>query len=125
MQNWLNPDQYFVTAGEYSVNMALVALFPHSEIKLLMSAFELLAAEVLVPRIGLNPLGLLCSIPGGIIGLMFTAFHIWMLVDCLINESSQGNDKLVWALVIFFMPCLGSVLYFFIRRPARRAQLGR
>jgi hypothetical protein len=52
-------------------------------------------------------------------------FSVWMLVDCLVNESSQGNDKLVWAVVIILMPCLGPILYFFIRRPARKSQLGR
>jgi hypothetical protein len=31
-------------------------------------------------------------------------------------EQLQGNDKLVWALVIIFVPVIGSLLYFTIGR---------
>lgn len=52
-------------------------------------------------------------------------FWIWMLIDCLTKESSEGNDKIVWALVIFALNALGALLYFFVRRPKRKAQYGR
>ena len=76
------------------------------------------------PHFELNPLGLLCSIPGGIFGCLGLAFQIWMLVECLTKESSQGNDKLVWAAVIFFLNGLGAILYYFVRRPQRINELG-
>ncbi len=57
-------------------------------------------------------------------GLVLTIFWIWMLVDCLINESSQGNDKIIWALVIVLTHFLGAFLYFVIRRPQRIRELG-
>ena len=47
------------------------------------------------------------------------AFWIWMLVDCLTNEPSEGNDKLVWVLVIVFTNWIGALIYFFVRRPNR------
>ena len=72
---------------------------------------------------------------GGLIGLFFflvvggaavlaTVFWIWMLVDCAMKEPSQGNDKVVWVLVILFTHVIGAALYFFIRRPKRIAQTG-
>jgi len=51
-------------------------------------------------------------------------FWVWMLVDCLMNESSEGNDKLVWALVIVFTSVLGATIYYLVRRPRRRDELG-
>ena len=52
------------------------------------------------------------------------AFWVWMLVDCAMKEPSQGNDKIVWVLVILFTHFIGAALYFFIRRPKRIAQGG-
>ncbi len=48
-----------------------------------------------------------------------TAFWIWMLVDCLKNEPSGSNDKLIWVLVILFGHFLGAVIYYFVRRAER------
>lgn len=53
-----------------------------------------------------------------------TIFWIWMLVDCATKEPSQGNDKIIWILVIVFTHLLGALLYFFIRRPQRPDQQG-
>jgi hypothetical protein len=54
-----------------------------------------------------------------------TILWIWMLVDCLSNEPSEGNDKIIWALVIIFTHALGGLLYYFIRRPERKRLVGR
>lgn len=51
-------------------------------------------------------------------------FWIWMLVDCVTKEPSQGNDKLVWLLVILLTNWLGALIYFFVRRPERRKLFG-
>jgi hypothetical protein len=55
----------------------------------------------------------------GTLSVLGTAFWIWMIVDCAMNEPSHGNDKLVWLLLIVLLPFIGSLLYFFIRRPQR------
>jgi preprotein translocase subunit YajC len=47
-----------------------------------------------------------------------------MLADCLINESSQGNAKIIWTLVILLTYFLGALLYLVIRRPQRKRELG-
>ena len=48
-----------------------------------------------------------------------TAFWIWMLVDCAKYESSAGNDKIVWILIIALTHWIGAAIYFFVRRSAR------
>jgi hypothetical protein len=40
---------------------------------------------------------------------------IWALVDVLKSEFT-GNNKIVWALVVIFLPLLGPLLYFGIGR---------
>ncbi len=63
-----------------------------------------------------------------LIGLAFalltTGFWVWTLVDCLVNEPSEGNEKIVWAVVIAILHVMGAALYFFIRRPERIQQFG-
>ena len=57
-------------------------------------------------------------------GLIATLFWVWMLVECATKESSTSNDKLVWVLIILFTHVRGSALYYFVRRPQRRAEMG-
>jgi hypothetical protein len=66
----------------------------------------------------------LLMIPFFLIGILGTVFWIWMLIDCATKESSQGNDKVVWILVIALTHVLGAAIYFFVRRPARIRELG-
>lgn len=53
-------------------------------------------------------------------GLIGLAFWIWMLIDCLKYEESEGNDKLIWVLVIVLTNWIGALIYFFVRRPERK-----
>jgi len=53
--------------------------------------------------------------------LLASLFWLWMLVDCAMNESGDGNDKLVWIIIIVFTHFIGAVLYFLFRRPQRFA----
>ena len=50
---------------------------------------------------------------------MTIAFPIWMLIDCIKHES----DKVAWIVLILFVPWLGSILYYFMRRSRRRKPL--
>lgn len=59
-----------------------------------------------------------------LIGLGMFAFWIWMLVDCATKESNQGNDKIVWIIVIALTNWIGALIYFFVRRPQRIRELG-
>ena len=50
-------------------------------------------------------------------------FWMRMLVDCATKESSQGNDKLVWVLIILFANVFCAAAYWLVRRPQRLAEL--
>ena len=49
---------------------------------------------------------------------LMMGFPIWMIVDCVTRESSEGNTKLIWILVILLAP-YGSFIYFFARKVSR------
>jgi hypothetical protein len=48
-----------------------------------------------------------------------------MLIDCATKEPSEGNDKLVWVIIVLFTHILGAIVYFLVRRPQRIRQYGR
>jgi RsiW-degrading membrane proteinase PrsW (M82 family) len=49
-------------------------------------------------------------------GLLLFAFWIWMLVDAIKNPKLNGNQKLIWVLVIVFLNWIGALVYFFAGR---------
>jgi Phospholipase_D-nuclease N-terminal len=55
--------------------------------------------------------------------ILATVFWLWMLIDALVNEPTT-NDKILWFLVIFFLHFIGALVYFFVRRSARRGAPG-
>ena len=59
------------------------------------------------------------------LGLAGTVLWIWMLIDCAMNEPSEGSDKIVWILVILFTHALGALIYLLARRPERKRLYGR
>jgi len=69
--------------------------------------------------------GILCVLPMVLLGVLGTIFWVWMLVECLTKESSEGNDKLIWALVIVLTNVVGAAIYYVARRPTRIKELGR
>lgn len=73
--------------------------------------------NALLPLVALIPF-LIILLAIGVI-LVSIVFWIWMLVDCAQNEPSEGNDKVIWILVIIFTHWLGALIYFFARRPQR------
>ncbi|MFW6150646.1 MAG: PLDc N-terminal domain-containing protein [Chloroflexota bacterium] len=52
-------------------------------------------------------------------------FWVWVLSDCLLKETKEGTEKLVWAVVIVFTFLIGAGIYYFGRRERRMAELGR
>jgi hypothetical protein len=53
----------------------------------------------------------------GLIGLACALFWLWMLIHAITNKGLPDGEKIVWVLVVIFLPMLGSILYFFIGRP--------
>ena len=75
----------------------------------------------------MGPIGYPELVVIGRIGFFFLAlaFWIWMLVDCICNEPDEGNDRLVWVIVIALAGGIGAVIYLIARRPARKKLYGR
>ena len=53
-----------------------------------------------------------------IIWALIFILWLWMLIDCIKNEK-DGTQRIIWALVIFFFPCIGSLIYLFARKMQR------
>jgi hypothetical protein len=58
------------------------------------------------------------------IGVGGLVLWIWTLLDCINNESDQGNEKVVWVIVIAVTQLIGALIYLIVRRPKRIATLG-
>ena len=58
------------------------------------------------------------------LGIGVTILWIWVLVDCATKEPPEGNDKLVWVLIIVLAGWIGALIYLFARRPSRIEQFG-
>ena len=69
---------------------------------------------------------LLLGMPGGgewlVIAFMILSvllLPLMALIDILRNDFKGSNDKVIWVLVVLFVPFLGSLLYFLIGRNQR------
>ena len=55
-----------------------------------------------------------------IIILLFTVLPlvllIWALVDIIRSDFKDGTTKLVWIIVVIFVPLVGSILYLVLRK---------
>ncbi|MGY6558775.1 MAG: PLD nuclease N-terminal domain-containing protein [Nitritalea sp.] len=49
----------------------------------------------------------------GIIGL---AIYVYTLYDVLTRNFNNGTDKIIWLLVVIFLPLLGTILWFLVGR---------
>ncbi|MEM7352265.1 MAG: PLDc N-terminal domain-containing protein [Acidobacteriota bacterium] len=58
------------------------------------------------------------------IGVVGSIVWIWMIIECATKEPSDTNDKLVWTIIIVFTHIVGALIYLFVRRPARIAEVG-
>ena len=56
--------------------------------------------------------------------LAASVFWVFMIVECATKEPAEGNDKLIWILIIVFTHWVGALIYYFVRRPQRIAQFG-
>ena len=49
---------------------------------------------------------------------------IWTLIDCIKNEPTEGNERIVWVVVIAVTHWIGALIYLIVRRPQRKILLG-
>lgn len=62
-----------------------------------------------------------------VIGMAVVAlfFLIWGIYDCLKNEPKEGGSQTTWLCLIWFTGGWGTLIYFLVRRPQRKRELGR
>jgi len=53
---------------------------------------------------------------GVALSLAAFAFWLWMLINAITNKGLGDGERIVWVLVIIFLPLIGSIIYFFIGR---------
>lgn len=49
-------------------------------------------------------------------GLIYLAFWVYALVDCVKSEFRGLNQKLIWLILILFAPIIGTFLYLSMNR---------
>ncbi|MCP4255978.1 MAG: hypothetical protein GY774_00455 [Planctomycetes bacterium] len=56
--------------------------------------------------------------------ISLTVLWIWTLIDCIKNEPTEGNERIVWVVVIAVTHWIGALIYLIVRRPQRKFILG-
>ena len=69
-------------------------------------------------------IGLLAALIGAALGILVFVFWIWMLIHAITNKGLPDVEKIVWVLVIIFLPIIGSIIYFLIGRPKGHGAIG-
>jgi hypothetical protein len=55
----------------------------------------------------------------GLIGLLCLALWIWAIVDIVNSRFREDSTKIIWILLVIFLPFLGTILYYFVGREQR------
>ena len=103
-------------SGERAVRLLAVAAIGGAAVLALtvfLAGVELISTGVFEPLLFVE------------IGVFSGVFWIWTLVDAATKEPEQGNNKVVWVIIIVFTHLIGAALYLFVRRPKRIAEVGR
>ena len=74
-----------------------------------------LAATLALPGLGCSGGPIEIGGAGGLIGLVVLVLWIVAIVQIL-QSSRDGMSKLIWILVVLFLPILGTILWFIIGR---------
>ena len=56
-------------------------------------------------------------------GLVPLGLWLWALIDLLRSNFKNSTEKLIWAVVIIFVPVLGALLYLLIGRSQKTRHL--
>lgn len=54
-----------------------------------------------------------------LVGIVFLAFWVWMIVDCANNETTVNNQRTIWIVIIVFTFVIGAGIYFVTRKLPR------
>ena len=61
--------------------------------------------------------GLLAWLVMAALSLALFAFWLWMLIHAITNKGLGDMEKILWVIVVIFLPILGPIIYFFVGRP--------
>lgn len=50
-------------------------------------------------------------------------FWLWMLIHAIRNDHLDGTARVIWVLVVWFLPVVGPVIYFFCGRTVGHRRL--
>ena len=64
----------------------------------------------------MHGLAILIALFTMLISVAVLVFWIWTLIDCVMNKRLTDTQKIIWALVIFFVGIIGSLIYLFVGR---------
>ena len=112
----------------FAIVIGVVAVYRKSHDKFLRSLSRLAVAGIIL--VGITVLLGVFEIIGGsasgfavvaVFAALGTAFWVMILADAATNEPDEGNDKIVWVIIIIFTTILGASLYLAVRRPHRLA----
>lgn len=67
--------------------------------------------------IGSGIFGVLLFLVSGVFALACFLFWLWMLVHAITNKGLADTERILWVLVVIFLPVLGPILYFLLGRP--------
>jgi hypothetical protein len=67
--------------------------------------------------IGSGIFGLLVLLVSAAFALACFLFWLWMLIHAITNKGLADTEKILWVLVVIFLPVLGPILYFLLGRP--------
>ncbi|MFC0517362.1 PLD nuclease N-terminal domain-containing protein [Mucilaginibacter angelicae] len=56
------------------------------------------------------------GLPELVLVLLYPVLVIYCLIDIIRSTFKDPSNKIIWAIVVILMPCLGSVLYLAIGR---------
>ncbi|MDB5149271.1 MAG: PLDc protein [Mucilaginibacter sp.] len=56
------------------------------------------------------------GVPELVLVLLYPVLVIYCLIDIIRSTFKDPSNKIIWAIVVILMPCLGSVLYLAIGR---------
>ena len=58
-----------------------------------------------------------------LLGILGSIFWVWMLIDCATSKTLRDNQKIGWIIAIVFTHLIGAIIYYFVARTPRAAQV--
>ena len=56
----------------------------------------------------------------GVLGLLILIFDIWAIIQTMQSSTTTGS-KILWVLLILFLPVVGLILWFFLGPRGRKS----